>query len=155
MRLRFLIVGRDRHDPLVVAAEDYRERLGHYFPTELVEVKETPLKNAPVERVKQEEAQRLRDALQDGDHLILLDERGKEHSSIEVAERLRRAQNEGLRSLAFAIGGPSGLDPQFLKEAKERWSLSRLTLPHRFARLLLTEQLYRAGTILRGEPYHK
>lgn len=155
MRLRFLIVGKDRQDPLVLAAEAYRERLSHYFPTELVEVKETPLKNAPVERVKQEEAARLMDALHDGDYLIVLDERGKEHTSMELAERLKRAQADGIRSLALVIGGPSGLDPELVKSAKERWALSRLTLPHRIARLLLCEQLYRAGTILRGEPYHK
>jgi 23S rRNA (pseudouridine1915-N3)-methyltransferase len=155
VKLRLIVVGRDRNEPLVEAAEGYRARLQHYFSTELVELKETPLKNASVEQVKKEEAAKIREALQPGERWIVLDERGKEQTTMELAERLRRAQDEGQKSLTLVIGGPSGLDPQLIKEAHERWALSKLTLPHRMARLLLCEQLYRAGTILRGEPYHK
>lgn len=156
VRLRFIVVGKDRRDPVVEVADQYLARIGHYFPAELVEVKEEPLKrHSAVERVKAEEAARLERALLPGEHVIALDERGREVTSVELAEKLGRLASAGTGSVALVIGGPSGLDPAFVQRAQERWALSRLTLPHRIARLVATEQIYRACTILRGEPYHK
>ena len=156
MKLRLIIVGRDRNDPIVIAADEYVERIRRYFPIEVVEVKEEPLrKGTPIDRVKRAEAERIQKVLRDGEHLVLLDEQGKQLSSEEVAKRLSSFSRDGIGSIAFVVGGPVGLDPEFLRSANERWSLSRMTLPHRIARLILAEQLYRACTILRGEPYHK
>lgn len=156
MKLRIIVVGRDRNDPIVQAAGEYVERIRRYFPIEVVEVKEEPLrKTTPHDRVKRAEAERIQKALREGEHLILLDERGKQLSSEEVAQRIDRLARDGISAVAFVIGGPVGLDPDFLRSAQERWSLSKMTLPHRLARLMLSEQLYRACTILRGEPYHK
>jgi 23S rRNA (pseudouridine1915-N3)-methyltransferase len=150
------VVGRDKNDPIVQAADEYVERIRRYFPIEVVEVKEEPLKKSmPVDRVKRAEAERIQKVLKDGEHFVLLDERGKELLSEEVAKRLDSWSQRSLGSIAFVVGGPSGLDPDFLRAASERWALSRMTLPHRIARLILAEQLYRACTILRGEPYHK
>jgi 23S rRNA (pseudouridine1915-N3)-methyltransferase len=151
-----VVVGRDRRDPLVLVADEYLERIRHYFPIELVEVREEPAKaSTPVERVRLLEAERLERALAPGELVIALDERGASLGSVELAEKLGRWAREGLGSVALVIGGPNGLDPAWVARARERWSLSRLTLPHRMARLVLAEQLYRACTILRGEPYHK
>lgn len=156
VRLRVVVVGKDRGDPLLTAADAYLDRVKHYMPVELVEVKEVPLKKgSAVEQVKAEEAKRLEKVLAPDELRVVLDERGQLLSSEELAGRVDRWMQDGLRSVALVIGGPSGLDPAFMRQARERWALSRMTLPHRMARLLLSEQLYRAFTILRGEPYHK
>jgi len=155
VKLRLLVIGRDRKDPLCVAAGAYLDRVGRYHPIELVELKEEPVKGAPVAKVQLAEAERIKKALLPGEHLIVLDERGKQLDSNGVAEKLRRWAMEGPSRVAFAIGGSTGLHPDLVAVAKEKWSLSRMTLPHRMARLFLAEQLYRGCTIVRGEPYHK
>lgn len=157
MRLRLIIVGKDKNEPIIEAAQVYVERIARYFPIDVVELKEEPAKaSTPVARVKQVEAERIEKALADGEHAVALDERGKELTSIDLSNRLKKWANEGRSSVAFIIGGPNGLDQEFVqKRAKETWALSRMTLPHRIARLILAEQLYRACTIMRGEPYHK
>ena len=112
------------------AADEYVDRIRRYFPIEMVEVKEEPLKKStPVDRVKRLEAERIQKTLRDGEHLVLLDERGKELASEEVAKRLDSWSQRGIGSIAFVVGGPSGLDTEFLQSAAERWALSRMTLP--------------------------
>ena len=156
MKLRLVVVGRDRQDPLCLAAGEYLTRIERYYPIQLVEVREEPARaSTPLDRVRQVEAERIRKALPDDAYWIVLDERGKELGSVDLAKRLGTWAGEGRSEIAFVIGGPGGLDPALAQAARERWSLSKLTLPHRLARLLLAEQLYRACTILRGEPYHK
>jgi 23S rRNA (pseudouridine1915-N3)-methyltransferase len=157
VRLRLIIVGKDKNEPIIEAANVYVERIARYFPIDVVELKEEPAKTStPVARVRAVEAERIEKALSEGEHSVALDERGKELSSVDLSNRLKKWANEGRSSVAFIIGGPNGLDPEFVsKRAKETWSLSRMTLPHRIARLILAEQLYRACTIMRGEPYHK
>lgn len=156
VKLRFIIVGRDRRDPLVTASGDYLDRIRHYHKVELVELKEEPARaSAPVARVRKVEAQRIAAAIAPGEHVVALDEGGKSVSSVQVAARLDRWAMEGRGAVAFVIGGPNGLDREWLARAPERWSLSKMTLPHRLARLVLMEQIYRGCTINRGEPYHK
>jgi 23S rRNA (pseudouridine1915-N3)-methyltransferase len=157
VRLRLIIVGKDKNEPIIEAANGYCERIGRYFPFDLVEVKEEPAKaSTPIARVKALEAERIERALGESDHVIALDERGKEQTSVELANRIKKWANEGRSAIVFVVGGPNGLDPEFIqKRARETWALSRMTLPHRIARLILAEQLYRACTIMRGEPYHK
>jgi 23S rRNA (pseudouridine1915-N3)-methyltransferase len=156
VKITVVIVGKDRRDPIVQAADDYLARLQHYFPTEVVEVKEEPEKRGrSIDAVKRAEAERIERAVPDGALLIALDERGKAQTSQQLAEKLGRWQVEGVARIALVIGGPSGLDADLMKRARERWTLSAMTMPHRIARLVLLEQLYRAGTILRGEPYHR
>lgn len=156
VKVRLIAVGKSRTDPLLEVARAYVDRLGHYFPSEMVEIKEEPAdKTAPVDRVRFLEAERIRKALGKDDYVIVLDERGREHTSLAVSERLSRFASEGRKSIAFVIGGPGGLDRVLMETARERWALSKMTLPHRLARVVLAEQIYRACTILRGEPYHK
>ena len=156
MRLRLVVIGRDRRDPLCEAAASYLERVRRYFPVELVELKEEPArKSTPVDRVRSTEAERIKKAIKGTDVVVALDERGKTLTSPDVAARLARWAGEGRGSVDFVIGGPEGLDPALLSEVARRWSLSRLTLPHRMARLVLAEQLYRGCTIMKREPYHK
>ena len=98
---------------------------------------------------------RIAAAIAPGEHVVALDEGGKSVSSVQVAARLDRWAMEGRGAVAFVIGGPNGLDREWLARVPERWSLSKMTLPHRLARLVLMEQIYRGCTINRGEPYHK
>jgi 23S rRNA (pseudouridine1915-N3)-methyltransferase len=111
-------------------------------------------RHAGTPRAKEEEAEALLARVGARDHVVALDERGKAYTSVELARRLA-AWMEGGRDVALLVGGPDGLAEAVLARAGERLSLSRLTLAHRLARLVLVEQLYRAFTILRGEPYHR
>ena len=156
VKLRLIVVGRDRNDPLCQAADAYLARMERTFEIEVVELKEVPLrKSSSVDKVMADEAERIRKALSPRDRTIVLDKSGRSFTSEGIAERLDWAMQGGLQSLAFVIGGPSGIHPSLISEADEKWSLSKLTLPHRLARLLLSEQLYRGLSILRNEPYHK
>jgi 23S rRNA (pseudouridine1915-N3)-methyltransferase len=153
VRLRLLAVGRDRSGLFAPAVEEYLGRLSRTLKVELVELPEAR-RHAGTPRAKEEEGATLLARLRPGERLVALDERGEQPSSVELARRLARWQERG-QDVALVIGGADGLSPAVLEKAAERLSLSRLTLPHRLARLLLVEQLYRAVTILRGEPYHK
>jgi len=153
VRLRILAVGKDRSGLYQPAVEEYLSRLSRYGKVELVEVPEAR-RHAGTPQAREEEAEALLDRLGPRERLVALDERGPEHTSPELARRLAAWQAGG-RDVALVIGGSDGLSPRLLEKADERLSLSRLTLAHRLARLVLAEQLYRAFTILRGEPYHK
>lgn len=156
MRLRLIVVGRDRGDAICEAADGYLARVRRDFECEVVELKEVPLKKtSSVLQVMSAEAERIRQALHGRDKVVALDRSGRTLDSEQLAERIRRYRDGAASSLAVVIGGPSGLHPDLMATADEVWSLSALTLPHRIARLLVCEQLYRACSILRGEPYHK
>lgn len=153
MKIRLLAVGKDRSGLYAPAVEEYARRIARYAKFELVEIPEAR-RHAGTPRAREEEGEAILSRLGAREDLIALDERGRELASLELARRLQ-AWLEGGRDLALVIGGSDGLSPEVLDRARERISLSRLTLAHRLARLVLLEQLYRAFTILRGEPYHK
>jgi 23S rRNA (pseudouridine1915-N3)-methyltransferase len=153
MKLRVLAVGRDRSGLYAPAAAEYAARLGRYVRFELVELPEAR-KHAGTPRAKEEEGASLLARIDPREHVVALDERGKEYTSVELARRVEAWLGAG-RDLALVIGGSDGLSPEVLERAGEKVALSRLTLAHRLARVVLLEQLYRAMTILRGEPYHK
>jgi 23S rRNA (pseudouridine1915-N3)-methyltransferase len=135
------------------ACDDYLRRLGRRAKVHEVEVREAA--RAPTRAVQQaEEAERLRARLPPRARLVALARDGSGWTSAELARRLERWETDG-RPLAFLLGGSTGLDPALVTEAESTWSLGPLTLPHELARVVVAEQLYRAGTILRGEPYHK
>lgn len=153
MRIRVLAVGRDRSGLYQPALEEYARRLGRYARFEVAEVPEAR-RYAGTPRARDEEGESLLSRLREGERLIVLDERGREPTSQELARRLGGWLSAG-RDLCFALGGADGLSEAVKARADESLSLSRLTLAHRLARLVLLEQLYRAFTILRGEPYHR
>jgi 23S rRNA (pseudouridine1915-N3)-methyltransferase len=153
VRLRVVAVGRDRSGLYAPAIEEYAKRLGRYVKFELVEVPEAR-KHAGTAQAKEEEAEALLAKLAPRERVVALDERGAEWTSVAFAERVRR-WTEGGRDVALVIGGSDGLSRAVLDRAEEKLALSQMTLAHRLARLVLVEQLYRAMTILRGEPYHK
>jgi 23S rRNA (pseudouridine1915-N3)-methyltransferase len=153
VRLRVLCVGRDRSGLYAPAVAEYAGRLARLLTFELSEVPEAR-KLAGTPRAREEEGASLLSRLQPREHLVALDERGDELTSTELAARVRRWL-ERAQDVTLVVGGSDGLAPEVLARAGEKLALSRLTLPHRLARLVVVEQLYRAMTILRGEPYHK
>lgn len=136
------------------ACSEYIKRMPRELPVEIVEIKPDKRaggKNSQI--VQQAEAERILKAA-NKDFLIVCDEHGVEKNTLQLATLLRSWQAMG-RDISIIIGGADGLDPQLIKKAGLHWSLSKLTLPHAFVRVLLTEQLYRAYSITQNHPYHK
>lgn len=151
MKLTFLSVGKDRSGLFAPGVDEYVERLGHYAKVAVVELGESKKSGA---QAKEEEGTALLGKLSTKDALVALDERGKALGSIDFAKWLGRQQDAG-KDVAFVIGGDEGLSDAVREKAALVLSLSAMTMPHRLARLVLAEQVYRAFTILRGEPYHR
>jgi 23S rRNA (pseudouridine1915-N3)-methyltransferase len=152
MELRILAVGKLR-PALREAADDYLHRLRRYAEVAEVEVREAGTARTAAEGRRQEGG-RLRERLPEGSHLVALDREGRGWSSEELAAQLHRWRLAS-RPVTLIIGGSHGLEPGLVADADQRWSLGPITLPHQLARVVVAEQLYRAWTILRGEPYHK
>jgi 23S rRNA (pseudouridine1915-N3)-methyltransferase len=153
MRIRILTISERQPDWVNQAFAEYARRLPRYLAPELIEL---PLarRRDDVARAKSEEGERLLAAMPKSSHVVALDERGTDWSSVQLAEQLGRWQQLGT-DIALLIGGPDGLASEVLAAARQRWSLSKLTLPHGMVRVLLAEQLYRAHSILEGHPYHR
>ena len=147
-------MGKDRSGLFEPAVQTYAERLTHYTRFELIEQPEASGKKLRMADAKGAEADAILARRKPQDWIIALDERGRALDSVELSRLIAQAQT-GARDLLFVIGGDEGLDERVRKAAHVTLSLSRMTLPHRLARLVLVEQLYRAFTILKGEPYHK
>ncbi len=139
MHYRLVAVGRMKDAALRAACDEYIDRLRHYTRVEEREVKEEA---------------RVLGAVPEGTRLVALTRRGEEWTSGQLAEWTGRWEMDG-RDVTFAIGGADTLPDEVLRKAERLWSLSRLTLPHELARVVVYEQLYRAHTIRRGEPYHR
>lgn len=155
MKTTFLLVGKTTDKHIEALIKEYTDRLRHYLSFEIVVIPE--LKNTKAltaEQQKEREAELLLKQLSDADHVVLLDEGGREFRSVEFANYMERLQHCGARRLVFIVGGPYGFAPSVYKRAKEKLSLSQMTFSHQMIRVLFVEQLYRAMTILRGEPYH-
>ncbi len=152
MKIRLLWVGKSREEWLKSGIEEYRRRIGRYFPLEISEVREERGAEAEIMRVK--ECQRLEKSLIRGSRLITLDERGEELTSPRFADFLGRYRDGGTQELAFAIGGAYGFSETFRTRADRSIALSRMTFTHQMVRLFLVEQIYRGCTILNNEQYH-
>ena len=154
MKTELIVIGKTTNKHFVAAINDYLDRIGHYMPFSVTVIPE--LRNAKslsLQQQKDKEGESILRLLQPSDTVVLLDERGKEPRSIELAEWLQR-QQQTARRLVFIIGGPYGFSQQVYSRADSMLSLSRLTFSHQMVRLIFVEQLYRACTIIKGEPYH-
>ena len=155
MNIVLLTVGKTEASFWKEALAEYQRRLQHYVPFELQalpEVKNT--KNLTMSQQKTQEGVLIRKAMQAGDWFVLLDEQGKEYTSMQFAAYLEKKIQIVSRRLVFVIGGPYGFGDEVYQMASERLSLSKMTFSHQMIRPIFVEQLYRAMTILRGEPYH-
>jgi len=159
MRIVIAAVGRLKDGPERQLFERYRDRVAAsgrvlgWGPVEVVQITESRAPDTAAR--KSEEATRLLAKIGDAGAKIVLDEHGRELTSDAFATLLRDRRETGIRSIAFLIGGPDGHGPEALASADLKLSLGKMTLPHMLARVLLTEQLYRAATILSGHPYHR
>ena len=151
MRLLIAAVGRIKAGPLANLQSEYVKRLGG-----TIAIKEVEERRAlPAEQRKAREGELLLAALPEGAFVVALDERGKTLASAGFAERMQRWQADGVKTLAFVIGGADGLAQPVVQRARLALSLGAMTWPHLLARILLLEQLYRAQQILNGHPYHR
>ena len=145
--------GKTRDSHLRALTEEYSKRLNQFVRCEITELRESF--KADTRSGIDKDSRRISDALQSGTLVVLLDPEGTEWSSEELATEVQRWENSGAREVAFIVGGPGGVSEQLAKRADRLWALSRLTLTHEMARVLLLEQLYRAYTIIHRLPYHK
>ncbi len=153
MYLRFIWVGKTKNEHLRALVEDYLGRLRRFVRSEVTELRESA---ARTEREGiEDEGKRIIGALHRDAFVVLLDIEGREWSSIELASAVEKWQTGGKKEVAFVIGGHNGVSKEVAECAHHRWSLSRLTLTHEMARVVLAEQLYRAYTIIHGMPYQK
>ncbi|MEO8777734.1 MAG: 23S rRNA (pseudouridine(1915)-N(3))-methyltransferase RlmH [Rhodanobacter sp.] len=155
MRTRLIAVGERMPGWVAEGFAEYRKRLSHELPLELIELKPGNRgKGRDEARAIQDEGAAILANLPHDAHVVALDGRGQTWSSEELAIQLGKWRMDG-RDLAFLIGGPAGHAAEVLARADQRWSLGSLTLPHMLVRLVLAEQLYRATTIIAGHPYHR
>ena len=154
MKTTLILVGKTTNKHLATVIDDYVGRIGHYMPFSVVVVPE--LKNTKAlseEQQKEREGELILQKIKPTDTLVLLDERGSELSSVAFSQWLQRKQSSA-RNLVFVIGGPYGFSKAVYNRADEQLSLSRMTFSHQLIRVVFAEQLYRACTIIKGEPYH-
>ena len=155
MTIKLIAIGKTDNRELQKLIDDYHKRLGFYikFEFEIIpDIKKA--KNLTEDQQKQKEGALILGKLNATDVLILLDENGKQMDSVTFADYLQKHMNSGIKQLVFAIGGPYGFSSEVYEKAQGKLSLSKMTFSHQMVRLFVIEQLYRAFTILRNEPYH-
>ena len=154
MKTDLILVGRTADKQYAKFIDDYRERITHYMPFGIITIPELKNnKNLSEEQQKTAEGDLILKQIQPSDTVVLLDEHGREPRSIELARWLEQKRSTA-RRLVFIVGGPYGFSNKVYERANEQLSLSRLTFSHQMVRLIFVEQLYRACTIIKGEPYH-
>jgi len=155
MKILLLVIGKTDEDYLITGIKKYVGRIGHYASFEMKELPDPRnRKTLSEDQQKKAESFLLLQQLQPGDQVVLLDENGKQFTSVEFAESLEKQMASGAKRLVFIIGGPYGFAQEVYDRANAKMSLSPMTFSHQMVRLIFVEQLYRAFTILKGEPYH-
>jgi 23S rRNA (pseudouridine1915-N3)-methyltransferase len=155
MKITLLLNGLTGEKFLADAYASYEKRLKHYILFETITIS-TPknTKSLSEEQVREKEAELTEKHISTGDYVVLLDERGKEYRSVDFAQYLQNKMNSSIRNLVFVCGGPYGFSHKIIQRADDKMSLSKMTFSHQMVRVFFVEQLYRAFTILRNEPYH-
>ena len=155
MKVSLILVGRTANKHLTELIDDYASRVKHYVSFDIAVIPELKnTKSLSADQQKQMEGEQILRQLQQGDHIVLLDEHGKEMRSIEFSKYMEKKMQTVSKRLVFIIGGPYGFSSEVYAKANDKLSLSQMTFSHQMIRLIFVEQLYRAMTIMRGEPYH-
>ncbi len=155
MQITLLAIGKTDSKELASLIELYKKRLGHYIKFNLVLIPDLKnSKNLSESQQKEKEGELILAQVETSDTLVLLDEKGKQFTSISFSNYLQKKMNSGLKKLILVIGGPYGFSETVYSRCNEKISLSSMTFSHQMVRLFAVEQLYRAFTILRNEPYH-
>jgi 23S rRNA (pseudouridine1915-N3)-methyltransferase len=155
MKIALIVIGKTDASYFSDAIKEYQKRLFHYIPFEIEVIPD--LKNAKhlgEEQQKEREGNLILKHLQAGDYPVLLDDKGKEYTSLQFAAYIEKKMQSVAKRLVFIAGGPYGFSPKVYEAAQEKISFSKMTFSHQMIRLIFTEQLYRAMTILNNEPYH-
>lgn len=155
MKVALVLVGKTVNKHFVELIDEYAGRVKHYIGFDIITIPELKnTKSLSADQQKQQEGDLILKQLQAGDHVVLLDEHGKEFRSVEFSSYMEQKMQTVNKRLVFVIGGPYGFSPDVYAKANEKISLSKMTFSHQMVRLIFVEQLYRAMTIMRGEPYH-
>lgn len=155
MKFQFWSVGKAHESFVKEGIEQFTKRIGHYYPVQW-QIIPVPKNTGMLGEadIRKRESEMILDLLKREDYLVLLDERGKQLSSEELAGFIQQRANDSEKTLIFLIGGAYGVSTELMKRAQFTWSLSKLVFPHQLVRLVLAEQIYRACTIIRNEKYH-
>lgn len=154
MKISIVHIGNTQEPYLKAGMAQFEKRIRHYVSIEMIYLTARNSKHMPENQQKEAEGRLLLSAIRQTDHRILLDAAGREMDSTGFAGLLQQMMNRGTRNLGFIIGGPYGFSEEVYREVTDSLSLSRMTFSHQLVRLVFLEQLYRAFTIIRGEPYH-
>lgn len=155
MKIVVFAIGSIKTDYIVKGIDVYKSRLRHYIDFDMIDIPDIKnTKSLTHDRQKELEGDYILKALLPGDVMLLMDERGREYTSRELSVMLSKRMLSGIKRLVLVVGGPYGFSEAVYNRADGKISLSKLTFPHELARMILAEQLYRAFTILKGEPYH-
>jgi 23S rRNA (pseudouridine1915-N3)-methyltransferase len=155
MKIKLLCIGKTDSDYISKGLKEYENRLKHYISFESVYIPDIKnSKNLSENQQKEKEGELIKNQVKDTDYIVLLDERGKDFSSVEFSKFIEKQMVSGSKGLIFVIGGPYGFSKDMYERANAKISLSKMTFSHQMVRLIFTEQLYRAMTIINGEPYH-
>jgi len=155
MKIKLLFIGKENLEELQAASQDYVSKINNYnsFEIEAISYLKST-KSLSIENQKKKEGELFLKKIVPQDIVILLDERGTEFSSLQFSQFIQQRLNSGCKNILFLIGGPYGFSKELYQRANYSLSMSKLTFPHKLARLIFVEQLYRGFTILKGEPYH-
>lgn len=155
MKITLAVVGKISNGYLKQGIDDYTNRLSHYIPFNIEYIADAKCtKNLTEAQQKKAESKNILATIDKSDYVVLLDEHGKQYSSMDFSRYISKKMSAVSRRLVFVVGGPYGFDDDVYARANEKISLSKMTFSHEMIRLIFTEQLYRAMTILNGEPYH-
>ena len=155
MKIVLTVVGKTTDKHFITSIQEYVQRISHYVPFSFEVISELKgSKNLSEKEQKDREGEQILKYFLPGDYIVLLDEHGRERRSIEFAQWIQKRMSAGPKRLVFVVGGPYGFSEAVYAVAQEKVSLSQMTLSHQMIRLLFVEQIYRALTILNGEPYH-
>ncbi len=155
MKTTLIVIGKTDAGYLAEAIDEYKSRLAHYIPFEMEVIPDVKnVKNLSEAQQKEKEGELILKSVQAGDYLVLLDDKGKEYTSMQFAAYMEKKMQTVPKRLVFVVGGPYGFSEAVYGAASEKISLSKMTFSHQMIRLIFIEQIYRAMTILNHEPYH-
>lgn len=155
MKIKLLLTGKTKDKFILEGFADYIKRINHYVSIETLiipDIRNTA--NMDVHSIIEKEAESQLKCIEVNDYLVLLDEKGKDFSSVEFSAFLQQRMSSGIKNLCFLIGGPYGFSERIYNRANQKIALSKMTFSHQLVRIIFAEQLYRAFTILKNEPYH-
>lgn len=155
MQIKLIAIGKTDDKQLLQLIEQYQKRLKHYIKFEIDIIPDIKnVKNLSEKQQKEKEGELILKKISSTDVMVLLDENGKQFSSVEYANYLQKKMNSGIKQLVFVIGGPYGFSEKVYQKSQGKISLSKMTFSHQMIRLFIVEQIYRGFTILKNEPYH-